>query len=154
MNAVTARLCWRLQELPFGTAQDLDVALTRLRTLLASFEESRSSLRGDMAVADFVALLVDAEPIHALRAELGAHAADLYYAENTQNPDALSVQGRIDQAGGPLTNLEAQVHWRAWRSASQCVACHATAMPYEPPAQPIRTTIHIFHQQPIKGGKS
>ena len=93
---------WSLQDLSVEHPQALEDILAQLELLLAGFEASRLRLSPSLPVNEFLDLLHTLEIIRGMAARVGGYAY-LFFAENTQNPTALSLQGRIDQI---LTGIE------------------------------------------------
>jgi oligoendopeptidase F len=88
---------WSLQELLPGPAgPELDDYLARLEAAVAEIEAARAGLSPDIAVPAFLDLLRRQETIGSIASRLGAHAY-LWFAEDTQNPAALDLRGRIEQ---------------------------------------------------------
>ena len=87
---------WSLEDLPFNSPQALDTAQSQLESMVLDFEKRREELSADLPGEEFHKLLQIQENIYELGVRLGAFAY-LSYAEDTQNPATLSLQGRIDQ---------------------------------------------------------
>ena len=87
---------WSLEDLPVNSPQALDTAQSQLESMVLDFEKRREELSADLPAEEFHKLLQIQENIYELGVRLGAFAY-LSYAEDTQNPATLSLQGRIDQ---------------------------------------------------------
>ena len=87
---------WSLEDLPFNSPQALDTAQSQLESMVVDLEKHREELSADLPAEEFLKLLQIQEKIYELGVRLGAFAY-LSYAEDTQNPATLSLQGKIDQ---------------------------------------------------------
>jgi oligoendopeptidase F len=97
MSHRLAQARWSLHELlpgPEGPA--LDGHLARLEAAVAEIEAARPRLSPDLAPTEFLDLLRRQEMIGSISSRLGAYAY-LWFAEDTQNPAALDLRGRIEQ---------------------------------------------------------
>ena len=90
----TAR--WSLTDLLPGGIEILEKAIDEIKCCVQDIEAFRSHLTGEIPLDEFLSLLKIKERLHELTAQVGAYAY-LHYAENTQNPEALSLQDRINQ---------------------------------------------------------
>lgn len=89
-------LRWSLRDLlPEGIVQ-LETILAQLEIAAQEIESYRPRLGQDLPVEEFLNLLHRMEDLRTLTSRVGGYAY-LNYAENTQDPDALSLQDRIDQ---------------------------------------------------------
>lgn len=95
---------WSLTDLLPGGIETLEKAIDDIKSCAQDIEAFRSHLSAEIPVDEFLALLKMKERLHELTAQVGAYAY-LHYAENTQNPDALSFQDRINQI---LTEIDNQ----------------------------------------------
>ena len=87
---------WNLQDLLPGGLEDLEQILTDIERCVQEMEAFRPHLSDDLSVSEFLALFQRKERLNELTARAGAYAY-LHYAEDTQNPEALSLQDRINQ---------------------------------------------------------
>ncbi|MGD2148686.1 MAG: M3 family metallopeptidase, partial [Anaerolineae bacterium] len=87
---------WSLQDLLPGGPEDLESALTDIESCLQKVEAFRPRLSADMPLDEFLDLLHTQESLVERAYVVGAYAF-LTFAENTQDPAALSLQDRIDQ---------------------------------------------------------
>jgi len=89
---------WSLDDLmPPPVDQALDRTFSELDQAVAGFETMRDSLGDDISAAAFNGLLDRIEHINSLMSRLEAYA-DLWLTEDTQNPDALTLRDRVDEA--------------------------------------------------------
>jgi oligoendopeptidase F len=94
---------WSLDDLlPADRGPELDRVLEELEAAVAELEASREQLSAAMAEGEFQRLMALVERIHTLSDRLGAYGY-LWYAEDTQDEDALAFRGRMDQI---LTKVE------------------------------------------------
>ena len=87
---------WSLQDLLPGGLEDLESALADIEIYLQKVEAFRPRLSADMPLDGFIDLLHTQESLVERAYVVGAYAF-LTFAEDTQNPAALSLQDRIDQ---------------------------------------------------------
>jgi len=88
---------WSLTDLlPAPGGPPLDEQLARLEESLRALESARSHLTPDIPEAEFLRLLRIYEEAARIAARLGAYAS-LWFSEDTQNPAALTLKGRLDQ---------------------------------------------------------
>jgi oligoendopeptidase F len=80
----------------------LDARLQELEQMVAAFEQQRPTLSDDISTADFRDLLRQLEAVTDGARRLGAYAR-LWFTEDTQNPAALNMLGRLDAA---LTGMQ------------------------------------------------
>jgi len=106
---------WSLADLlPATEGPELDRTLAELEAAVSTLEASREQLSPDMEAAEFQRLLDLVEQIATLSQRLGAYGY-LWYAEDTQNQEALAFRGRMEKLGKS---------WRTnrpggcWRSAA------------------------------------
>ncbi len=86
---------WSLQDLLPGGPAALESFLAEMESRLAEFEAGRARLSENLPVDDFLDLLHREEHLTEQSSQLGAYAY-LHYAQNTQDPAALSLQDRIN----------------------------------------------------------
>ena len=88
---------WSLKALLSATAgPELDQVLADLEEAVVQLEASRDQLSPDISETDFVHLLTLVERIFALSHRPGAYG-HLWFAEDTQNQDALAFRGRTEK---------------------------------------------------------
>ena len=103
MTTTTHHTHWSLEDLLPGGPEELETALTALEAGLQQVEAFRPRLSADLAVDEFLDLLQVHENLVEQAHILGAFAF-LTYAEDTQNPAALSLRDRIDQILAEVEN--------------------------------------------------
>ena len=103
---------WSLEDL-FPSAEAWETALQELDAKVAAFEKHRDALRPDLPAETFVAWLQELEEVHTLAARIGAYA-HLRFAENTQDPQAQAMLGKMRQIMAQLGNrtLFLTLWWR------------------------------------------
>ena len=87
---------WSLEDLLPAGAESLEIILEQIESSVQKIESCRSRLAGSVTTGDFLDLLNSVEALHELTAVVGGYAY-LSFAENTQNPTALSLRDRIGQ---------------------------------------------------------
>ncbi len=88
---------WDLSDLLASTAEGVvQAAVEKLGAATRAVEIERGHLAADMATSDFQRVLQKMEAVTYEAYKLGAYA-DLWFAANTQSPEALSFKGRMDQ---------------------------------------------------------
>ncbi len=88
---------WSLDDLfPRDDAQAVERAFADLEGSVATFEARRASLRADISPDDFLAILHTYEAIHKQAHRL-YNFASLWFAEDTQNQEAQTLLGRVEQ---------------------------------------------------------
>ncbi len=106
---------WSLKDLlPATEGPEIDRILADLESAVSELEAGRELLSPDMAVHEFVRPLGVVERIRALAGRLGAYAG-LWYAEDTQDQDALAFRGRIEKllTGARNRTLFFELWWKA-----------------------------------------
>jgi oligoendopeptidase F len=94
---------WSLEDLlPNGVGQ-LEKVLDQIESCVQKIESYRERLSNDFPVRDFFYLLHMIETLHELIGVVGGYAY-LSYAEDTQNPSALSLRDRIEQVLAGVEN--------------------------------------------------
>ncbi len=95
---------WSLADL-FSAASgpEIESAVTRLTEMVADFEKVRPQLSPGISPEAFLAIIKKMEAIELFGSKLG-HFAGLYFAEDTQNQAALTLQARVDQLVADLSN--------------------------------------------------
>ena len=98
MQQIETPTRWSLKDL---LAEPVDQALTenfsKLEQVLAKFEAMRESLVPEISISEFKNVLAAIESVNTLTSRFEAYA-DLLLTEDTQNPDALNLRDRVDQA--------------------------------------------------------
>jgi len=95
---------WNLQALvPGPDSPQLSDYLSQLEETLGDLEAARSQLRPGMPVGEFLDILHRYESISAIAHRLGGYAF-LWFAEDTQHPDALNFKSRIEQLLAQASN--------------------------------------------------
>lgn len=88
---------WSLKDLlPAPGGPPLDEALAGLEEALRALEAARGLLTPDIPEKDFLDILRTYETAARIGGRLGAYA-ELWFSEDTQNPAALNLKGRLDQ---------------------------------------------------------
>jgi oligoendopeptidase F len=94
---------WSLEDLlPNGVGQ-LEKMLDQIETCVQKIESYRQHLSNDFPVGDFLYLLHMIETLYELTGVVEGYAY-LSYAEDTQNPSALSLRDRIEQVLASIEN--------------------------------------------------
>ncbi|NPA31661.1 MAG: M3 family oligoendopeptidase [Chloroflexi bacterium] len=103
---------WSLQDL-FPSDQAWEEALKELDAKVAAFEAHREELRADIPPETFVAWLQELEELHELAARIGSYA-HLRFSENTQDPQAQAMLGKMRQVMAQIENrlLFFELWWR------------------------------------------
>jgi oligoendopeptidase F len=96
MALTTISTRWSLQDLLPGGIEQLEKYLDHIEACVQKIESCRPFLTTDLPEEDFLALLHTVEALRELTAMVGGYAY-LRYAENTQDPAALSLRDRIEQ---------------------------------------------------------
>ncbi|MGQ9556287.1 MAG: hypothetical protein ACUVWR_19470, partial [Anaerolineae bacterium] len=97
MNESYAPTRWSLRDLlaaPEGP--EIDGYLRQLEETVRSIEAARPRLSADMPEGEFLAILRAYETMATIANRLGGYAF-LWFSEDTQNPAALNLHGRLDQ---------------------------------------------------------
>ncbi|NJD60532.1 MAG: oligoendopeptidase F [Anaerolineales bacterium] len=87
---------WSLQELLPEGPEQLDGLLDQIESCVREVELYRDRLSNDLAASEFLTLLHKTELLRELTGQVGGYAY-LGFAEDTQNPTALSLRDRIEQ---------------------------------------------------------
>jgi oligoendopeptidase F len=94
---------WSLKDLlPATAGPEFDGILAELEEVVCQLETSRPQLSPDIPEVDFIQLMSQVEAVASLSKRLGAYAY-LWYAEDTQNQDALAFRGRLEKL---LTDIQ------------------------------------------------
>lgn len=95
---------WSLQDLlAEPTEQSINTYLSQLEETVVSLEADRQRLTPDMDTGLFLDFLHRYEVTNRLIMRLGAYAY-LWFAQDTQNPAALNLRGRLDQVLTGISN--------------------------------------------------
>ena len=95
MEQVERPTRWTLQDLlPEPGAQGLEQAFSKLEEALVEFEATRESLTDEISPQDFNRVLEKLEATAILNSRIEAYA-ELFFAEDTQNPAALNLRDRV-----------------------------------------------------------
>ena len=103
MTVSTETTRWSLQDLLPGGAVQMENRLDQIETCVQKIESYRPQLSTDLAQDDFLDLLHAMETLRELTAVVAGYAY-LRYAENTQDPAALSLRDRIEQILAEVDN--------------------------------------------------
>ncbi len=87
---------WSLEDLLPNGASHVETVLDQIESCVQKIESYRPRLSDAFPQEDFLNLLHEVEVLHEITAAAGGYAY-LSYAENTQNPIALSLRDRIEQ---------------------------------------------------------
>jgi oligoendopeptidase F len=88
--------CWSLDDLlPEGAGQ-LESIFAQIEFFVQKIESYRPLLTDDFKINDFLTLLHTIEGLHELTGQVGGYAY-LRFAENTQDPSALSLRDQVEQ---------------------------------------------------------
>ncbi len=88
---------WSLSDLlPEPVEQSLEAALAELEQNVSELEAMRPMLTAAISPSDFMTVLAHIEAIANLEGRIEAYA-NLFFNQDTQNPAALNLQGRVDQ---------------------------------------------------------
>jgi oligoendopeptidase F len=97
MTAAPTLPRWSLHDLlPDPPDQAIERYLSQLLDGVALLETARPTLSPDMATHDFLALFHQYEAMSEIAGRVRAYSF-LWFAENTQNPAALNLRGRLEQ---------------------------------------------------------
>ena len=95
---------WSLEELfPGIDAPEIESALNKLDSSVASFEDYREKLSADIPVKEFIDILQEHEGITRQASRLGAFAS-LLFSEDTQDQQALAFMAQMQQLGAEMGN--------------------------------------------------
>jgi oligoendopeptidase F len=98
MEHVERTTRWSLNDLlPEPVAQELEETFSKLEQALVEFEATRELLTEEITPEQFNRVLERLEAVALLKSRLEAYA-ELSFAENTQDPAALNLRDRVDQA--------------------------------------------------------
>jgi oligoendopeptidase F len=104
MEQVDKPTRWSLSDLlPEPLDQALDETFSKLEQTLGQFEARRELLTSEISLQDFQKVLAILESINILKSRIEGYA-DLWFAENTQNPAALNLRDRVDQVLTDVSN--------------------------------------------------
>lgn len=94
---------WSLEDLLPNGVGHLEKFLDQIESCVQKIESYRQCLSNDFPIGDFHYLLHMIETLHELTGVVEGYAY-LSYAEDTQNPSALSLRDRIDQVLAGIEN--------------------------------------------------
>jgi oligoendopeptidase F len=95
---------WSLHDLmPEPVSQSLEQDFSRLEQTLAALEARRERLSEAIALEEFQQILSLLEELNTLTSRLSAYA-ELWLSEDSQNPAALDVRDRVEQALAETSN--------------------------------------------------
>ncbi len=104
MSNAYSQTRWSLDDLfPRDDAQAVERAFTELEASVAVFETRRASLSSEISTDDFLAILRAYEAIHKQAYRL-YNFASLWFSEDTQNQEAQTLLGRVEQFFATLQN--------------------------------------------------
>ena len=95
---------WSLDDLfPSSTSPQYQQVRQELDSKVSEFEKGRPELKDELKSERFLEMIALLEDILKLRSRLGAYA-ELWFAENTQNQDAQTLVGQIQQLDADIEN--------------------------------------------------
>ena len=95
---------WSLSELFSGPqSSELEETFTRLEELVTAFEALRPQLSEEIPAEDFLSAIRQLEEIN-LQANRIYSYANLWFSEDTQNQDAQTLVGRVEQFAAGISN--------------------------------------------------
>jgi oligoendopeptidase F len=95
---------WSLEDLlPATRGPEFDQMLADLEAAVSELEASRDKLAPDLSEGEFLRLMALAETVATLSRRLGYYGS-LWFAEDTQNQDALAFRGRIEKLQADVRN--------------------------------------------------
>ena len=95
---------WRLDDLfPSSISPQYQQVRQELDSKVSVFEKGRPELKDELKSERFLEMIALLEDILKLRSQLGAYA-ELWFAENTQNQDAQTLVGQIQQLDADIEN--------------------------------------------------
>ena len=95
---------WSLADLyPSGDSKEMQASFDQLEKLVGAFEKYRPELKDDIAFEHFLKIIKDMEEIVKLMQRIGGYA-ELWFAEDTQNQNAMSLLARIEQLSADISN--------------------------------------------------
>ena len=95
---------WSLADLfPSADGPEIEAAFSQLQAEVTEFEKVRPQLISTILPADFLKIIRQLESVYRLATNLGAFGG-LWFSENTQNQQALSLMARIDQVSAEMSN--------------------------------------------------
>ena len=106
---------WSLADLfPAPNSPEMKKAFEDLEKAAAAFEKKRPLLTDTISQADFMTVVHDLEKLYKIIQWLGSYAG-LWFAENTQNQEALGLMAKTDQLGAETLNrvLFFSLWWKA-----------------------------------------
>lgn len=105
---------WSLNDLFSGKPEEIEAAFSTLETLVQEFEALRPSLRPELPSEEFLEMVRKMEAIQELGYRLYGFAG-LSFAANTQDQNALTLIGRVEQFLAEMSNriLFFSLWWKA-----------------------------------------
>lgn len=105
---------WSLKDLFSGKTEEIEAAFSRLENLVQEFEALRPSLRPELPSEEFLKMVQQMEAIQELGYRLYGYAG-LSFAANTQDQNALTLIGRVEQFLAEMGNrtLFFSLWWKA-----------------------------------------
>jgi len=105
---------WSLSDLFSGKPEEIEAAFSRLEALVQEFEALRPSLRPELPAEEFLKMAQKMEAIQELGYRLYGYAG-LSFAANTQDQNALTLIGRVEQFLAEMSNriLFFSLWWKA-----------------------------------------
>lgn len=103
MSSPTVSSRWSLEDLLPNGSEQVGSLLDQIESTVKTIESYRLRLSDTFSQEDFFNLLHAIEALHELTALAGGYAY-LSYAENTQNPTALSLRDRVEQTLAEVNN--------------------------------------------------
>ena len=95
---------WSLDDLyPSSESPQFQQSRQQLEGKVAEFEKVRGELQADIGKTRFLEIIALLEEILKLRSRLGAYA-ELWFAEDTQNQNAQTLVGQIQQLDADIEN--------------------------------------------------
>ena len=95
---------WSLDDLfPSSISPEYQQVRQELDSKVSVFEKGRPELKDELKSERFLEMIALLEDILKLRSQLGAYA-ELWFAENTQNQDAQTLVGQIQQLDADIEN--------------------------------------------------
>ncbi len=95
---------WSLTDLfPAANSPEMKQGFADLEALTASFEKKRPLLSEKISQKEFLSVIQELEQIYRLSNRLGGYA-ELWFTENTQNQEALSLIAKTEQLFSDISN--------------------------------------------------
>jgi len=95
---------WSLDDLyPSGDSKEMQADFEKLEKQVSAFEKYRGDLKDDIAFERFLQIIKDMEEIVKLMQRIGGYA-ELWFTEDTQNQNAMTLLARIEQLSADISN--------------------------------------------------